>query len=174
MQRHALFQPLISPKLSTDSGTSSLYPLSEFSLFSKEVFAYVGPSTEVFVYANKQNIAVSGFDYAQSFAALLSLGLSSEFICLLSSTLRLECSLNCGVLSLGLRMVDLEETDESPLRALTLFSGAHGSCRLGTRYYLLNNLSMKVSYLLDVTRISSWDPLHAASDNLIVTISYGF
>jgi len=151
-----------------------LYPLPAFSLFSKSAFAYIGPATEIFVYSNKQNIAVSGFDYVQSYAALLSLGLSSELICLISSRFHIEGSMHFSVLSLGWRMVDLEETDESPLKALTLFAGVHGSFKIGTRYDLLNNLSVKASYLLDVTRISSWEPLLAASDNLIFTMTYGF
>jgi hypothetical protein len=151
-----------------------LYPLPEFSLLSKKAFAYIGPSTEVFVFANKQNIAVSGFDYAQSFAALFSLGLSSEFVYPLSSSFNIESSLNFSVLSLGLRMVDMEETDESPARILTLFSGTNGSFGLGIRYYPLNSLSVKASYLLGVTRISSWDPLYTASDNLVLAITYGF
>ena len=71
-------------------------------------------------------------------------------------------------------MVDMEENDESLAKVLTLFSGIKGSFRFGIRYHLLNNLSMKASYLLDVTRISSWDPLYAASDNLIFTLTYGF
>jgi hypothetical protein len=151
-----------------------LYPLSEFSLFAKKAYAYLGPSTEVFVYTNKQNIAISGFDYAQSFAALLSLGLSSGIIYPLSNSFNIESSLNFGVLSLGFRMVDMEETNESPAKFLTLFSGTNGSFRLGIRYYLLNNFSVKASYLLGVTRISSWDPLYAASDNIIFTLTYGF
>ncbi len=151
-----------------------LYPLPEFSLFSKEVYTYIGPSTELFYYYNKQNIAVSGFDYSQSFAALFSIGLSSELFYPLSGRFNIESSLNFSVLSLGLRMVDTEETDETPVKPLTLFSGINGSFRLGIRYYLFNNISMKVSYLLGVTRISAWDPLLSASDDLIFTITYGF
>jgi hypothetical protein len=81
--------------------------------------------------------------------------------------------LNFAVVSLGLRMVDMEETDESLVKLLTFFAGTHGSFRLGIRYDLINNLSVKASYLLGVTRISSWDPLYAASDNLVFTITYG-
>ena len=62
-----------------------LYPLPGFLLFSREAYVYLGPFTDIFVYANKQNIAVSGFDYAQSYAGLLSLGLSSELHYSLSS-----------------------------------------------------------------------------------------
>lgn len=150
-----------------------LYPLPGFFLFSREAYAYIGPSTEIFVYANRQNIAVSGFDYAQSYAALLSLGLRSELFCPLSSRFTIESSLNVGVLSLGFRMVDMEETDESPVKPLTIFSAVNGSLRLGIRYYPAAILSVKASYVLAVTRILPWDPLHVASDNLVVTVTYG-
>jgi len=151
-----------------------LYPLPAFSLFSQNAYAYIGPATEIFIYANEQNIAVSGFDYAQSFAALISLGFNSEFFYSLSANFNIESSLNFSVLSLGFRMVDTEETDESPVKLLTLFSGLNGSFRLGIRYYLLNNLSVKTAYMLGVTRISAWDPLLSASDNIIFTLTYGF
>ncbi len=151
-----------------------LYPLPEFPLLSRKANAYMGPSAEVYVYANKQNIAVSGFDYSQSFAVLLSLGLSSELLYPLSGSLNIESSLKFSVLSLGIRMVDVEETDEPPAKLLTLLSGANGSFGLGIRYYLLRSLSVKAAYLLSATRISAWDPLLSASDNLILGVTYGF
>ena len=150
-----------------------LYPLPEFSLFGEKAYAYMGPSTEVFMFANTQNIAVSGFDYAQSLAALMSLCFNSELIYPLSNTFYIESALNFSVLSLGFRMVDMEETDESPVKILTLFAGANGLFRVGIRYYFFNNLSVKASYLLGATRISSWDPLYAASDNFVLTVTYG-
>ncbi len=151
-----------------------LYSLSEFSLFSKKAYAYLGPSSEVFVFVNKQNIAVTGFDYSLSVAILISLGLSSEIIYPLSEKFNIENSLNFSVLSLGLRMVDLEEDNESPAKLLTLFSGTNGLFRLGIRYFLLKNLSVRAAYLLGVTRISSWAPLYVASDNFVFTLTYGF
>jgi hypothetical protein len=151
-----------------------LYPLPEFSLLSRTAYAYVGPSAEVFVYANKQNIAVSGFDYSQSFAALLSLGLSSELLYPLSGSLGIESSLKFSVLSLGIRMVDVEETDEPPVKPLTLLSGVNGSLRLGIRYYLFRRIPVHVTYVLSATRISAWDPLLSASDNIILGVTYGF
>lgn len=151
-----------------------LYSLPEFSLFSKDVYTFLGPSTELFFYYNKQNIAVAGFDYAQSFAALFSLGISSELIYPLWSNFNVESSLSFSILSLGLRMVDDEETDASPAKPLTLFSGLNASFRLGARYYLFDNLSVKAAYLFHLTRISSWELLLSASDNLVLTLTYGF
>ncbi|MBM4159842.1 MAG: hypothetical protein FJ217_01955 [Ignavibacteria bacterium] len=151
-----------------------LYPLAQASLLTKDLHLFLGPSTELFFFYNKQDIAVSGFDYAQSFAMLISLGAQSEVIVPISSGLQAEASLGLSLLSLGFRMVDMEEEDVSPAKLLTVLSGTNGSIRLGVRYYVFDNLSAKLSYRLQVTRISSWDPLLSAGDNLHVSLTYGF
>ncbi len=152
-----------------------LYPLSKFSFLSKELFTYIGPSTDLFFFYNKQNIAITGFNYASSFAFLFSVGVNSEFILPLRESLFIEGSLGFSVLSLGFRMVnDEDENEEAPAKLLTLFSGINGSFKLGARYYFLDNLSLKLAYRFQLARISSWTPLLSASDNLIISVSYGF
>lgn len=152
-----------------------LYPLPKYSLFSKYLYSYLGPSTDLYFFYNKQNIAISGFDYASSFAILFSLGINSEFIMPLQDHLSIEGSLGFSVLSLGFRMVnDEDNNDESPAKLLTVFSGTNGSFKLGLRYYLLDNISIKLSYRFHLTRISSWTPLLSASDDLILSLTYGF
>lgn len=151
-----------------------LYPLAQMSVLTKDVYLFLGPSTELFFFYNKQDVAVSGFDYAQSLAALVSLGAQSEVIVPIGSRLQAEGSLGLSVFSLGFRMVDMEEEDVSPAKLLTFLSGTNGSMRLGVRYYLLDNLSAKFSYRLHVTRISSWDPLLSAGDNFHISLTYGF
>jgi hypothetical protein len=151
-----------------------LYPLPAISLFARDVYAFLGPSTEAYFFYNKQNIAVSGFDYAQSVAALFSIGVNSEIIFPIRKNLQAESSLGLSMLSLGFRMVDLEEEDVSPVKLLTLLSGTNVSFGLGIRYKLIDNFSLKLGYKLHLTRISSWDPLLSASDNLIVSVAYKF
>lgn len=151
-----------------------LYPLPKMSLFAKDVYAFLGPATELYFFYNKQNIAVSGFDYAQSFAALFSIGVNSEIIFPIRNNLQAEGSLGLSILSLGFRMVDMEEEDVSPVKLLTLLSGTNASFRLGIRYNLFDNFSLKFAYKLHITRISSWDPLLSVSDNLIATVAYEF
>jgi hypothetical protein len=150
------------------------YALPEFTMFNKDAYLYLGPSTELFFYYNKQNIAVSGFDYAQSFALLISAGINSQLFYKLWNDFNIEGTLDINVLSLGLRMVDMEENDESPAKILTLISANNVVFTLGPRYYLLDNLSLKASYLFHITRISSWEPLLSASDNIVFTLTYGF
>ena len=151
-----------------------IYELSRFALFDNDAYLYLGPSTELFFYYNNQNIAVDGFDYAQSFAALISAGVSSQLFYKLWDDFNIEGSLDFSVLSLGLRIVDSEEEDVSPVKILTLFSGTNLVLRLGPRYYLLDNLSVKAAYLFNLTRISAWEPLLSASDNVVFTLTYGF
>jgi hypothetical protein len=150
------------------------YALPKFRLFNKDAYLYLGPSTELFFYYNNQNIAVSGFDYAQSIALLISLGVNSELFYQLSNKFYIETSLDFDLLSLGFRMVDSEETDESPVKLLTVISATNTVFRLGLRYYLLENLSIKAAYLFNLTRIDAWEPLLSASDNVVFTLTYGF
>lgn len=151
-----------------------LYPLPGMSLLGRDVYAFLGPSTELYFFYNKPNIAVSGFDYAQSFAALSSAGLNSEVIVPIGKKLQVEGSLRSSIFSLGFRMVDEEEEDVSPVKLLTLLSGTNASFKLGMRYNLFGNFSLKLGYKLHLTRISSWDRLLSASDNLIVAAAYKF
>lgn len=151
-----------------------LYPLREMSLFRKDLFLWIGPSAEFYYLDNIPEIAVTGFEYAQSFAALLSLGLNTEGICRIRSGLYAESSVRLTLLSVGVRMVDNEEDNQSPVSLLTPFSGINASFDLGARYYILKRLSVRLAYRFEVTRISKWTPLLSASDILIAGLTYQF
>ena len=151
-----------------------LYPLKKKTLFKNDLYIWLGPSTEFFLYYNKPNIAFSGFDYAQSFAALAAIGFNADVIYPVKQNFQLEDSLSTTVLSMGFHLIDREEDDESGEKPLTLFSGLNSSFDLGMRYYLFNRLSLKLAYKFELTRISAWNPLLSTSDNLIIGISYEF
>ena len=120
------------------------------------------------------DIAVSGFDYAESYAGLFSLGFRLEAIYPLIPKFQVESSVTATALSLGLRSVDKEEDNASPVKFLTLFSGLNSSFDLGTRYYLLDKLSISIAYRLEFVRISGWETLLSASDNLVIGLNYRF
>ena len=149
-----------------------LYSLREMSLFKKKLFLWIGPSSEFYFFYNKPDIAVSGFDYSQSFAVLFSLGFNAECIYPVNKKFQVESSLRNTALSFGGRMVDNEEDDQSPVGLLTMFSGLNASFNMGVRYYLFNRLSVKLAYQFELTRISKWMPLLSASDNLIIGMTY--
>ena len=151
-----------------------LYPLKKRELFNKDLDLWLGPTTEFFFFVNEPNIAVDGFDYAQSFAALFSLGINIVGAYSLNSKFQIESSIGMSALSLGFRMVDSEEDDQSPVKLLTLFSGLYSSFDLGIRYYIFNNLSIKAGYMFELCRISAWNPLISASDNLLIGLTYSF
>jgi hypothetical protein len=151
-----------------------LYPLNKASLFGKDLFIWLGPSSDLFFLYNKPRIAVSGFDYAQSYALLFSLGFNANAVCRLNEKILLESSVNLSILSLGFRSLDMEENDRSAVRFMTALSGMNSSLSAGFRYYLVHNLSLRLAYRFEFTRITGWEPLNAASDNIVVSVNYRF
>ncbi|NQV18466.1 MAG: hypothetical protein HQ534_07985 [Armatimonadetes bacterium] len=148
-----------------------LYPLKKKTLLNRDLLLWIGPTTDLFFFFNKPDIAVSGFDYAQSFALLLSTSVSKEAILKLKPDLQLESSLKITILSLGMRMVDSEEDDSSPVKLLTLFSGLNSSFDLGVRYFLSRKISLKLAYRSEIVRISAWEPLLSASDSITIGLT---
>ncbi|MCK4772349.1 MAG: hypothetical protein KAT18_05460, partial [Candidatus Latescibacteria bacterium] len=114
-----------------------LYPLLQTSLFNRDVHIFVGPSTEIFVLMNTQDLAVSALGFGLSTSALISLGARAEIVMPLSPKLSAESSLQAGLLSLGIRAVDDEMSDDAAApKVLTPLAGTNASFRLGLRYRL--------------------------------------
>jgi len=153
---------------------SYLYKLKNYKLFKKDLFVWIGPETEVYFFYNNPEVAVSGFDFAQSLATLISLGINTKANYPISDSFKIESGLKLTILSLGIRMVDSEDDDTSPANLLTFVTGLNSSFDIGIRYRLINHISLSLGYKFEYTRISAWDELSAASDNFIAGLSYHF
>jgi hypothetical protein len=154
-----------------------LYSAGTFSLCSQNVHAYLGPSVEFFTYYNRQHFASDGIFLDFSFATLLSLGVHPMFVVPLRDRLQLESSMQINAFSVVVRMpqilkVDPLSNDESRLKLLTPFSGLNARMNVGARYYLFKTLSLKLRYEFHVTRLTSWEYLLSASDDVIATVNY--
>ena len=154
------------------------YSVGTFTLFSKDVHAFVGPSPEFFFYYNQPDIARNGMYLNLSFASLLSLGANGLVIMPLGKRFQAEAAVRTNLISVGLRMVELIDrdvgTDAPPLKFLTPFSGLHARLNIGLRYALTGSLSVKVNYRSHVTRIVAWEDLVSASDNLSAEMTLSF
>ena len=151
-----------------------LYPLKKKSLFKKDLFIWLGPSTDFFFYYSKPNIGSSGINISQSVAGLFSLGFNTDVIYFINPKVQFESSLRLTALSLGVRLTDVQDDDQSFIKPLTLFSGLNSSFNLGTRYFIFNQLSVKLAYKFELLHINAWNPLLSASDNLVIGLTYRF
>ncbi len=151
-----------------------IYPFKKRQLFNNDLNLWLGPTVELFIFSNEQNIAVDGFDYARSFADLFSVGINFCAIYTLNSKFQLESRMLISALSLGFRMVDTEEDDQSPVKPLTLLSGLNSYFDLGIRYHILNRISLKAVYKFELCSIKEWTPMISASDNILVSLIYSF
>lgn len=148
-----------------------LYPAGRPSVAGRRAYLFVGPTAGVFVYLNDQQIASEGLDVALSFVALASVGAASEIVVPLGPRFELGAAARLDLLSAALRMVDLVESDESPGRILTPFSGTRASGRLTARYRLLPRLSVEVGYGAELLRVTPWERLTSASDEILVALA---
>ena len=151
-----------------------LYPLKPVKLFNKGLDLWIGPSTDIFYYDNNPNIAVSGFDYTNSYAILFSLGFRGDAIYSVSERFSIESSLQSTILSAGTRSVDNEEGEKSGAKLLTLASGLHASFDLGICFDLINWLSMGLTYKFEITRITEWENILSSSNSAIIDLRIKF
>ncbi len=151
-----------------------IYPLKRPLFLGNEMDLWIGPDVGLFVFANDQNIAVDGFEYSLSFAGLFSTGIKIVALYPVGNKLFIKSALNTSLLSFGYRMVDSEEDDRSPVKLLTFLSGSNSSFDLGIGYRIFGKLSLNTAYRFELFRISSWDPVISASDNMIVGFNYTF
>ena len=156
-----------------------LYPAGNFSLFKKDVYAYLGPYAEFFTYYNRIDFARDGVYLDFSFATLFSFGVQPMFILPLRKNLQMESAVKLNAFSVAIRMPEImelgsDEESESRIKLLTPFSGLNSQVDFGIRYYLFDALSLKCRYEFQLLRISSWEYLLAANDCMILTATYHF
>jgi len=149
-----------------------LYPISQGDILSRKGDIILGPTCELFEHYRRENIA--GSENLQSGITLISGGLRSEAFWPLTTSLQLRAAAELTLLSLSLRTVNSNTNNESPAKLLTLFTGIDADGEIGISCRITESFYGSAGYRFVVTRVSAWDSFIAASDNLIVSLSYGF
>jgi len=150
-----------------------LYRVTTLRLLSREAPLFLGPSTGLFLHLSELNIAFSELELPYSFAILIPLGVRSTLVLPVTNRIHLVGSLGASILSLGIRMFDVEEevNEQTPVRLLPLTSGTRGNFSLEGRYRVASRLSLNLGYDFQFLRVKPWDPLLTASDNLFCGFS---
>jgi hypothetical protein len=155
-------------------GQAFLYPLAPRSFLGRDLSLFLGPATGLALLVNEQHLAVDALGFSTSVVGLLHLGLQADALLPLSERLTAHGSLRSSVLSLGLRGVDDEIDDSSPVKPLTLLTGADTSLELGIRYHLSGRFALRLAYRFQLLRVTAWNPVLAASDNLLGGLTWRF
>lgn len=157
---------------------SFLYSLGNLHLFDNDVFIYLGPSTDIYLYFNQQQFAESGIYFNFSFLAMLSVGTEALIYMPITKKWSVESNLNLNITSLGLQtpeiIVDNDEEAESAIKFLTAFNGLKTGFNLGVRYYIRNRLSAGISYDLEISNVTVREKIFTVNDNLIGSLAYHF
>jgi hypothetical protein len=97
---------------------------------------------------------------------------NSTLVLPLQSDFSLEGSGVLNVLSLGLRLADINAKHQKFAKATSVLSGLRGHAELLLRYTLTDAVMLKAGYRFEICQSNSWNYLIAASDNLILVLSY--
>lgn len=149
-----------------------IYPIGRFQLFAHTIYAFLGPSMEMYYYNRTENIARGGSAAYNSYVTYYSLSVNSTLILPLGSDLSSECS---GVLNLtgwGKRSITSQNNDQKAFKPISVFSGIRGSTNILLRYNVSDALLLKAGYRFEICQMTSWDYLLSASDNLIIAVMY--
>lgn len=155
-------------------GQAFLYPLGSRAALGRDVGLFLGPTMEAAVIYNEQHIAVSSLGFAQSVAALISLGAQADAVAPVSGRITGLASVRTSVLGLGIHAVDDETDDATPAKLLTPLTGTNASFEMGAVYHVTDRFSVRLSYLLQLGRITAWNPLLDASDSVVGRVSWRF
>jgi hypothetical protein len=153
-----------------------LRSVGSFSLFDRDVLAFVGPSGDLFLYYRQQNIATGGnaLFNAYSFAMFFSLDVNSTLVMPLSSRFSAESSARLSLLSAGGRLADLHGTNVSFFKLTSLLSGLRGHWEFLLRYAMSDLFLLKAGYRFEICQSSTWSYLLSASDNLVFIVTVRF
>jgi hypothetical protein len=150
-----------------------LYSVGEFRFLSHDVFAYIGPSTELFFYYRQQRIATGGnaFFSAYSFAFFLSASANSTLVVPISPVVSVESSARLALLSVGFRLTDFQDKSATLMKLVSPLSGVRGQIGFLLDYDMSDRVRLKTGYQFEICQSSSWEYLLSASDNVVLIIT---
>ena len=150
------------------------YPIGKFSLFSRNVYAYLGPSVQLFYYEIYYHFVSPGtFISPTTHGIVGSLGINTEFVYQVNDKFKVEGFLRSNLISIAGKKIDERKyEDESSPALQSVFTATKLDADLTLRYYLINRVSLSLGYRFDLSRIHKWDPYIAASNNIIISINF--
>lgn len=150
-----------------------IYPIGKFSLFSRNVYAYLGPSVQLFYYEIYYHFVRPGTFISPAANGIIgSLGVNTEFIYRVNKKINIEAFLRSNLFSFSSKAMDnQEQSNDLGSTLLSVFTASKSDLDLSVRYYLFNRISLSLSYKFDLSRINKWDPYIAASDNIILSFT---
>ncbi|MBN2214832.1 MAG: hypothetical protein JW723_11355 [Bacteroidales bacterium] len=152
-----------------------IYPVGSFSLLTKNIYIFLGPSIQYFYYDIKYDFVKPGtFIGSKTYGSTGSLGLNAAFIYQISAKLKIDGSLRSNLFSVSGKVIDEELFEETSPRFLTFLTTTKFDFDFYLHYNLFYKISVSLGYKFDLSRINKWNPYIAASDNLIIKLNYKF
>ena len=148
-----------------------LYFVGKFQIITHDIFAFLGPSMEMYYYDRTENIAGGSSNVYNSYARYYSLSLNSTFILPIGPYFSAEGSGMLNLIGWGEQSF-ISQNNSNRIKLISIFSGIRGYANILLRYYVSDAFLLKAGYRFEICQSTSWNYLLSASDNLIVVLVY--
>ena len=148
-----------------------IYPMGNFSFLSRPVYAYIGPSVQVFYYEIYYHFVMPGtFIFPTTMGTIGSLGINAELVYPINDKLNFNGFLRSNLVSFTSKTIDKQKyANETSPALLSVLTATKLDCELSLRYNIFKRLSLLLGYRFDLSRINKWDPYVAVSNNVIIS-----
>ncbi|MGE5409766.1 MAG: hypothetical protein ACM3MI_02310 [Clostridiales bacterium] len=151
-----------------------MYDIGNTELYSRKIYFMLGPAPEIYIHFRSQNIAKGGlaiFD-AYSFAALFSAGIRLDAYYPINNDFALAGSLQSSLISLAAKYIDPENKSKSLIKITAPYSDGKYSFEASAAFSYFRPFKFQAGYRFKFIRLTSWDYLASAGDNLFLTLTY--
>jgi hypothetical protein len=146
-----------------------IYPVANFRLFSKSVFAYLGPGVNYYDYYISHDFA----SYTRSYSdgGIFSFGINFDLIYPVKSWFHTDLFLRSGLLAVASKSFDPDKYSGSDTRFTSVFNATSLNSGLSFRFNVLKKLTLTAGYKFQFNSITIWDDFKSASDVLFASIN---
>lgn len=148
------------------------YSIGKFRLFNNDINTYLGPSITILLFTFNYDFGTYNHVITESNGTIVSLGLNTQFISNLTKKISAEGGIHLSIASITAKAFQSDKHDEPESKFLLVPKALNSGVDIGLRCFIFKSLSVKVLYRLHIYQINEWDPLIAASNNLIFSATY--
>jgi hypothetical protein len=160
-----------------------IYSIKGLKLFNKNLYTYLGPSTDIFFHLRTQNASLNILAPTVSYTLLFSLSLNAIVVYPLNNRIACEGNFSATVISFGSRFPNVVYKQINLFKLLPFYNALRNSDRIALTYCPFRFFTLKVGYEFDFMGIKSygnasdgidWSSIHSISNYVFIETAFNF
>jgi hypothetical protein len=160
-----------------------IYPIKGLKLFNKNLYAYLGPSTDIYFHLRTQNVSFNIIAPTVSYALFFSLSLNAIVVYPVNKKIACEGIFSATAISFGSRFPNIDYKQINLFKLLPFYKALRNSDRIALAYHPFGFLTLKAGYEFDFMGIKSygnssdgidWAGVHSIGNHGFIETTFNF